>query len=85
MNNAVLILFKLEDRYDFFRQLRGDKWQESVDAYEPYIRQHMESDGIDCIEAALKLGKILSEGGHDPNELFAVAVHIVKQQRGGEQ
>jgi hypothetical protein len=87
MEKAVEILFKLEERYDFFRRLRGDKWQESVDAYEPYIRKHMAAKKCNEIEAALALGKLLSDGGHDPNELFAVAVHMVKHpantNRGG--
>lgn len=78
MEKAIQILFELEERYDFFRRIRGDKWQESVDSYEPYIRHRMKADKCDEIEAALALGKLLADGGHDPNELFAVAVHMVK-------
>ena len=80
MDQTISVLFKLEERYDFFRRLRGDKWEESVKGYEPFIRQHMEADGTNEIEAALKLGKILEAGGHDPNELFAVAVHMTKRE-----
>ena len=80
MNKTIEVLFKLEERYDFFRRLRGDKWEDSVADYEPYIRLHMEADGSNEIEAALKVGKMLSDGGHDPSELFAVAVHMTRRK-----
>lgn len=78
MDKTIEILFELEKRYDFFRRLRGDKWQESVESFEPFIRKHMEVHKCNEMQAALALGRLLSDGGHDPNELFAVAVHMVK-------
>jgi hypothetical protein len=76
------ILFKLEERWEFFRKLRGDRWPGIVADYEKYIRLRMAEDKCDVLPAALTLGRMLSDGGNDPNELFASAVEIIKREDG---
>jgi len=76
----INLLFDLEKRWEFYRDLRGNKWQGIVADYEKYIRFHMKEDNCNVLAAALKLGKILVDGGNNPNELFAVAVEIIKRE-----
>ena len=77
----ITILYKLEERWELFRKLRGDRWPEIVADYEKYIRKHMTDDG-EVLPAALAVGKLLSDAGHDPSELFAAAVEIIKREDG---
>ncbi len=76
----ISILFRLEERWDFFRRLKGDKWAGIVAEYEKYLREQMDADKCDLISAALAIGKRLSSAGHDPNELFAAAVELIKRE-----
>lgn len=76
----ISILFKLEERWDLYRRLRGDKWPAIVADYEKYIRARMAADSCDVLVAALSLGKMLSAAGENPNELFAAAVEILKRE-----
>lgn len=78
----ITILFKLEERWEFFRKLRGARWAGIVSDYEGFIRHHMAAEKCDVLPAALAVGKILSDAGKDPSELFAAAVEIVKREDG---
>lgn len=76
----ISILFKLEERWELYRRVRGDKWPSIVESYEKYIRARMAADSCELLPAALTLGKILSAAGENPNELFAAAVEILKRE-----
>ena len=77
----ITILYKLEKHWDFFRRLRGDKWPAIVADYEKYIRANMIAGG-EVLPAALVVGRMLSDAGEDPSELFAAAVEIIKREDG---
>jgi hypothetical protein len=79
---AITIMFKLEERWEFWRNIKGDQWPKIVAEYETYIRKRMAEDKCEILPAALELGRMLSAGGHDPNELFAAAVEIIKREDG---
>lgn len=76
----ISILFKLEERWELYRRVRGDKWPSIVADYEKYIRARMAADGSELLPAALSLGKMLSDANENPNELFAAAVEILKRE-----
>jgi len=73
-------MFKLQERHRFFKKLQGDRFAETVEEWKPLFVEHAKRiDKTEILEVAISMGKLLSAGGHDPNEMFAVAVELLEQ------
>ena len=74
-------MFKLEERHRFFKKLQGDeKFAKTVESWTPLFVEHAKKTGeTEVLPVTLSMGKLLADGGHDPNEMFAVAVELVNR------
>jgi hypothetical protein len=74
-------MFKLEERHRFFKRLQGEeKFAKTVEEWTPLFLEHSERIGkTKILEVAISMGQLLADGGHDPNEMFAVAVELLER------
>lgn len=80
MNTTISSLFKLQERHEFFKRLQGEKFAATVEEWKPLFIEHSERTGItEVLPVAISMGRLLSDGGCDPNEMLAVAVELVEQ------
>lgn len=83
LNKTTLItaMFKLEAIHGVIKRLQGaDKFAKTVEEWTPVFIEHANRIGkTEVLEVAIDLGKLLSSGGHESNEVLAVAVELIEQ------
>ena len=80
-DKTIQILFGLNQRHQFYKRLLGDKFDERLETWIPIFRKHAElakTDGV--LETAISMGKLLSDGNHDPSEMFAMAFELMERK-----
>lgn len=79
-DKTIQILFGLNQRHQFFKELLGEKFNERVETWIPIFRKHAKlakTEGV--LDTAISMGKILNDGNHDPSEMFAMAFELMER------
>jgi hypothetical protein len=62
MSDAITVMFKLQERHRFIKQLHGDKFDGVVENWIPLFREHAKiAKTTGVLETAISMGKLLAD------------------------